>query len=77
MESMAAYAIAVILTPYVKMLYLEEWWKESAPLKPTKTLSDQAHDAFLERFETTYMKSAKALQLTNVKQSAIWGKISA
>ncbi|KIJ35444.1 hypothetical protein M422DRAFT_262406 [Sphaerobolus stellatus SS14] len=76
MESTDAYAIVMILTPYVKMLYLEEWWTERAPLKPTKTLSDQVHDAFLERFETTYMKSIEALQLTNVKQSAIWGKSS-
>ncbi|KIJ35998.1 hypothetical protein M422DRAFT_261763 [Sphaerobolus stellatus SS14] len=75
MESMYAYAIAMSM--YLLMLYLEEWWTEPAPLKPTKTLSNQAHDAFLERFETTYMKSIEVPQLTNLEQSAIWGKISA
>ncbi|KIJ30492.1 hypothetical protein M422DRAFT_36557 [Sphaerobolus stellatus SS14] len=50
MKSTDAYAIAMILTPYVKMLYLEEWWNDTAPLDPTKTIADQARESFLKRF---------------------------
>ncbi|KIJ47620.1 hypothetical protein M422DRAFT_28726, partial [Sphaerobolus stellatus SS14] len=75
MESTDAYAIAMILTPYVKMLYLEEWWNDTAPLDPTKTLADQARESFLKRFETSYSRRIEVPQPTNIKQSAIWGKI--
>ncbi|KIJ38226.1 hypothetical protein M422DRAFT_33371, partial [Sphaerobolus stellatus SS14] len=74
MESTNAYTIAMILTPYVKMLYLEEWWNDTAPLDPMKTLADQAHESFLKRFETSYSRCIEVPQPTNIKQSAIWGK---
>ncbi|KIJ35001.1 hypothetical protein M422DRAFT_34895 [Sphaerobolus stellatus SS14] len=68
MESTHAYTIAMILTPYVKMLYLEEWWNDTAPLDPMKTLADQARESFLKRFETSYSRRI---------ESTIFGKIHA
>ncbi|KIJ48670.1 hypothetical protein M422DRAFT_28378 [Sphaerobolus stellatus SS14] len=77
MESTDAYAIAMILTPYVKMLYLEEWWNDTAPLDPTKTIADQARESFLKRFETSYSRRIEVPQPTNIKQFVIWGKFHA
>ena len=36
-----------VLTPYIKMDYLNLWWNEKVPSDPTKTLAEQAQDQFL------------------------------
>jgi hypothetical protein len=54
-----------ILTPYIKMHYLEKWWKEKSPLNLDKTLVQEAKDAFIHKVwhESSIQTQIFALQL--------------
>jgi len=42
------FLLHLVLTPYLKMVYLEVWWNKLSPTNLTRTLSDEACNIFLK-----------------------------
>ncbi|KIJ38581.1 hypothetical protein M422DRAFT_258691 [Sphaerobolus stellatus SS14] len=73
MEATNAYGNAMILTPYIKMKYLNKWWTDITP--SGSTLAEEAKEAFIKCFNECYAKPAAPPVPKETTSLSIWGNM--